>query len=413
METTDRDPDRARAAAVLRRSALAVPAGRVDELADLNWDEAIDQMLDPALVTEQAGAEIPETDEWQELLFWWMDRMTAADTGIVDRMTFFWHGHLTTNARKVEDSSLIRNQMSLLRTSALGNFRDLLQKFVVDGALLRYLDGDGSEAYNPNENLGRELMELFTLGRGNYEQDDVRAAARALAGWRVIEEDNQPPTVEFRREAAFVAPLLFLGDQADWTTESIIDRLCDDPRTASRVSSKIWADLVGTELDAGSADDLGRWWQDHDLEIAPLVERILRSEPAQQTRFARPRTGLEWFTAAKVAVGFTFDDPWHLDALGQMPFLPPSVAGWARGDHWLGAGSLLERAGAMYRIDFEPVLDAARSTDDVLTATGIEEVSEPTLAAFAEVDANPDLDADQASLLRWRLALNTPEFHLL
>lgn len=404
------DPDRASAAAALRRATLAPTPGRIDELAGRSWDAMVDDLLDIDTLQRHVEEPVPLDAEREELLDWWIEKMSRPETGVVDKMMWFWHGFLTTNAYSVGDESLIPRQMTLLRSQSLGNYRDLLQGFVRDGALLRYLDGDGSEASNPNENLGRELMELFTIGRGNYTQDDVRAAARALAGWRVDTENEDDPEVVFDRRSAFVAPLIFLGEQRDWDTGSIVDRLCDHPATAVNVSSRLWYELVGTDLDAATASELGAWWQSADLEILPLVERILRSDEARTARYTRARSGLEWFLAMKAVTDLPFESPWVLDSLGQMPYLPPNVAGWPKGDRWLRPGSLVHRAVLLGSVGLDEA--PGRSPDEILAAAALETVSDPTADAIRQAGGTADLGADQRARLRWRLVLNAPEFHL-
>lgn len=411
-DLTEVDSDRAAAAALLRRSSLAPRPARIDALAGSSWDDMVDEVLDIATMQAAVEAEIPVTDERQDLLRWWMESMSGPDSGIVDRMTWFWHGHLTTNEQSVDNTVLITRQMSLLRTNSMGNYRDLLQGFVIDGALLYYLDGAGSQAHNPNENLARELMELFSIGRGNYSQDDVRAAARALAGWWIDddEENEDDPQVRFDRSNAFVAPLVFMGEQDDWDTERLVDRLCDHPGTAVNVSSKLWYELVGTELGTDEAVELGSWWQEADLEILPLVERILHSDDARDARYTRARTGLEWFVAAKAVAGFEFDNIWTLHDLGQMPYHPPNVAGWPKGDRWLRPGSLAHRAVLLGSLPLDDI--TGTTTDDVLAACGIESVSDTTRRALELAGDADELAPEQQAVLRWRLALNAPEFHL-
>lgn len=405
------NPDRAAAAAVLRRATLAPTPGRIDDLAGDDWDGMVDQVLDIDAMRAAVEAEVPQGDDLPDVLAWWIEQMSGPSNGIVDKMTWFWHGFLTTNGESVGNAFLIPRQLSLLRSKSMGNYRDLLQSFVIDGALLRFLDGDGSQASNPNENLGRELMELFTIGRGNYTQDDVRAAARALAGWWVDDDGrDEDPIVRFDRSNAFIAPMIFLGEQADWTTESIVDRLCDHPGTAVNVASRLWFELIGTELSIENAVELGAWWQTADLEILPLVERLLRSEDAKSARYARARSGFEWFLAAKAVTNAPFDNIWQLETLGQMPYYPPNVGGWPKGDRWLSPGSLVHRAVLLGSASLEEA--SGTTTDEILAASAIETVSDATRHALEQAGNASELAADQQARLRWRLALNSPEFHL-
>ncbi|MEL6984056.1 MAG: DUF1800 family protein, partial [Actinomycetota bacterium] len=247
----------------------------------------------------------------------------------------------------------------------------------------------------------------------------VRAAARALAGWAVEEGE-----VVFRPEDAFIAPLVFLGEQADWDTTTIVDRLCDHPATAVRVAGRLWTDLVGTAPTADVAVELGAWWQGRDLAIEPLLERILGQDAFIQGRLSRPRTGLEWFCAARAATGLNRQpidgDLWLLERIGQLPYDPPNVGGWPRDDRWLSAGSLLGRAGLVQDLGADDLAadrqaSAAGSTEAILDACAMHEVSETTFAALDAVGSTAAVDGVDPSsiqLVRWRLALTSPEFNL-
>ncbi len=223
--------------------------------------------------------------------------------------------------------------------------------------------------------------------------------------------------VEFRPENAFIAPLIYLGQQADWDSEMIVDRLCDHPATAVRVSSRLWGNLVGSPPDRETAAELGRWWQDRGLAIMPLVDRILHDPAFADGRLTRPRTGLEWYCGAKAALGFD-DEIWYLENLNQMPYLPPSVAGWPDDGRWLNPGSLLARASMVHSIDLgELVVDAAdgegaTETDRILRRCSLHEVSAETRAAIDGVGRNEELSPESVTVTRWRLALTSPEFNL-
>jgi uncharacterized protein (DUF1800 family) len=402
----ERDPNRAWAAHLLRRSTLNVNPARIDEFAALGWDGAVDALLSDA--GPAPAEEPPEVDDWTRLAQWWVSRMVDPSSGLRDRLAWFWHGLLTTGADKVSDAALVRQQLIDLRAGAMGDYRSLLHGYVTSGALLEFLDASWSMASSPNENLARELMELFTVGRGGYTQDDVRSAARALAGWVV--EDGE---VTWRRENAFVAPLLFMGVQDDWDTAKVVDFLCDQPATAARVGCRLWRQLVGTELAADQAADLGRWWQDRDLAIADLVERILRDPAMITSRLNRARSGLEWFTAFRSVLGSPPDDVWPLDALDQMPYRPPNVGGWAEGPRWLSPGSLLARGSLAFGADYAS-LGPGRSgtTADILDRCGLQQVSPATMAALDGIQASDELPPESALHTKWRLALSSPEFNL-
>ena len=392
-------------ARLLRRTSLITDAALVQELSGHSYDEALAHVIDDPV---EVGT--PPREEKQDIIRWWVERMAAPGSGLYERMVWFWHTHLTTSHHDVSSGVLVGRQLELLRTHALGNFRDLLQGFVIDGALLQYLDGDGSEASNPNENLSRELMELFTVGLGNYSEDDVRSGARALAGWRVDRDDDE---VTWDRTRAFVAPLLFRGRQDNFDTAMVVDHLCDDPATAAYVSNKLWSHLAGGWLDGNDALELGQWWQDHDLEIRPLVERILTDKGFEDTYYSRPRSGIEFYCSLRSTLGVSLDEDWHLRSLGQVPFEPPNVAGWPTDNRWLEPGSLLNRGSLLFNVDFDDVYEPMPGTvDHVLDRCGLHTVSQSTLDSLNKIGLRSDLDERQRAEARWRLTLSSPEFHL-
>ena len=150
---------------------------------------------------------------------------------------------------------------------------------LTDPLMLLYLDGAGSNGDNPNENLARELMELFTLGVGNYAEDDVKAGARALSGWRVDWENNE---AWFEPDAHYDRPLTFLGTRARFGVDEVVDAVCDHAACAVHVATRLHTHLVGVEPEPDEAERLARVFRSADLEILPLVEAIVRSIQALQ-----------------------------------------------------------------------------------------------------------------------------------
>ena len=405
MELVDRDPARSRTTRLLRRTSFIIDTNLIDDLSGRSFEEAVDRVM-----SDTGDVGTPPREDTQEIISWWIDRMVSPSSGIYERMVWFWHTHLTTNHVDVSSDVLVSRQLELLRTHALGNFRELLQSFVVDGALLQYLDGDGSEASNPNENLARELMELFTVGLGNHTEDDVRTAARALAGWVV---DRETDEVRFERERAFIAPLLFRGKQANFDTAMLVDHLCDDVATAAYVSNKLWHHLAGGWLDVPIAVELGRWWQTQDLEIRPLVQAILTHPQFEHSYYSRPRTGLEFYIALGSVAGVQLEQPGPLRRLGQVPYEPPNVAGWPTDNRWLEPGSILNRGSLIFDIGFGDIYEPMPgNVDYVLDRCGLFSVSQGTLDALNRVGIGRELDEEARAQIRWRLALSSPEFQL-
>ncbi len=395
------------AAHLVRRTSVGVHPEHIAEMAELSWDDAISRVLSDAQGQVEAVEPPPKSDDLDETILWWIKQLLGPSNGLLDRMSWFWHGVLTTSYKA--ENELIGPQIHLLRSKGLGNYRDLLQAFVIDGALLQYLDGAGSQAHNPNENLGRELMELFSIGRGNYSQDDVQIAARALAGWQVDEGK-----VSYHQEDAFHGPALFRGRQEDWNTKNLVDSLCDDPLTAINISSKLWDHLVGTSRSQDDADSLGEWWHEQGLDILPLVERILRSDEFADAKFSRAKSGFEWWATMMTATNTTPESPWELNQLGQTPYQPPNVGGWPTGNSWLSPGSILTRTATVQNFGgFEEIESSPWPTAAVLQRCGLYEVSPETEAVLDGVGRHHDLEPETRRLLRWRVALCSPEFNQL
>jgi uncharacterized protein (DUF1800 family) len=403
----DRNPQRSPYVLLARRATMHLDEAQVDALAALPWADAVTMLLESPVDTNVTGP-LPESDD---VILWWTERMVASGAGIQDRMAFFWHNLLTTNRWATGYQQLVGPQLNLLRANALGNFRTLLHAFANDAALMRYLSLDASTAERPNENLARELMELFTTGIGHYSEQDVRAAALAMTGWR-LDETTYAPFLD--QELANTEPVNFLGETKQWNLDSIVDRLCDHPATAARIAAKIWYHLVGTELSADRSGELGQWWQASKLEIKPLLNRIFNDPEFRAEHYRRPRSGFEYYLALQAVTGSKLKDLWIPRYLGQALYEPPNVAGWPSGERWLDADSLLRRSGLVFGLDIgskESGLMGA-SVDEILDRCALSVVGDATINAIADAGAGRQLDEQSLAQLRWRIALTSPEFQL-
>ena len=373
----------------------------------MSREDAVAAVLDGPV----SAARATPADKSDETVTWWLRQIGAPESGLHERMAFFWHTLIPTHRYSVGEHELVATQLNMIRDNALGNYRNLLQGFVVDGAMIKYLDADSSTARRPNENLARELMELFTTGIGHYTETDVRQAALAMTGWRV---DRDTQAVYFDPERAHQEPVTFLGDTRTWDVASITDRLCDHPATAARISGLLWYHFTGKQLNPGAAGELGVWWQDRSLEIKPLVERILLSDDFWADHYTRPRSGFEYYAAVQNILGLDPTKMWQARDLGQQLYEPPNVGGWPGGDRWLNPDSMLRRSQTMFSVDFREVSGGTTATlDEILDRCGIYVISDETMAALNGA-ANPEGIGDEGVVqLQWRIALSSPEFQLL
>jgi uncharacterized protein (DUF1800 family) len=362
-------------------------------------------LSEPPLVVEIPN--VGDDDDYLVATNWWLDVMRRPDAGFHERMVWFWHGHLTSSLDK-SDSPAMLDQHGLLREHALGNFRTLLQAITVDAAMLGWLDGNGSSAEAPNENFGRELMELFALGRdsGAYTERDVRAGAKAFAGYW-INDDGQ---VVFDEEAGLRGSVEFLGRRVRSAAEAV-DAVCDHPQCAPFVVSALHRSFLGRPPEPDRLDSLANEFRDGGLEIAPLMTSMLTHESFTNDLSPRPRTPVEWLLALERLTGTTLDS-WNLELLGQMPMQPPNVAGWPGTERWVSTGAVLTKAQIAIDSSWDaPTLDGQDPVANVLRRAALDDVSDQTRAALEKIAATDLGRRDLSSLLHAAVAV-APEFSL-
>jgi uncharacterized protein (DUF1800 family) len=401
--------DRAAIAHLLRRTTFGPQPGQVEQLNAGGVAAALDGIL---AATPPPIPAPPEMNGWGPIT-WWMTRMADPAVGLHEKMVWFWHSHLTSSIDKVSQWEWMWNQHLLLRDNALGNFRTLMQAITIDAAMLVYLDGDPSVVTAPNENYSRELMELFCLGIGNYTETDVKNGAKALAGYDV---DWQTGAVNFYPQYALTSPVPYLGTSVQ-TTQQVIDTVVDHPACAPWIAAKLYRYFVGVSPSANRLNELAAVFRNANLEIRPLVEAILRDplflDPS--VRNNRARLPVEWVTAAFAAAG-TSNPGWATSVsndLGQLPFEPPSVAGWPGGTRWLAASDALVRAGlAIDGPVLAEITNAADMVGTTLTRCSIYDTSPATRAALDGIAATTALPKWQRSRILFATAVTAPEFAL-
>jgi uncharacterized protein (DUF1800 family) len=265
-----------------------------------------------------------------------------------ERLALTWHNHFATSNAKVDDLSAMRRQNELFRSFARKPFGELLAAVVRDPALLAWLDAPANRKEHPNENLGRELMELFTLGIGNFTENDVKDAARALTGWTVIEGEFRE--VSARHDAG---EKTILGKKGAWKGEDLLRLLLAHPATARRLAGRTCEHFLGEGVvDKAGIDSLADGLRRNDLCIGWAVETVLRS----QTFFAEKNLRKRVAAPAEYVVGAVralemFEPPPSTVALadwtsllGHDLFYPPNVFGWPGGRRWINTRSVVGRA---------------------------------------------------------------------
>mgnify|MGYP000076483723 FL=1 len=346
----------------------------------------------------------------QQLVLWWLDRMAMSDHGLTEKMTWFWHGHWATSVGKVNFALPMFIQNKTLRTHALGNFKDMSRAMINDSALQFWLDGQDSTLKSPNENLGRELMELFVLGVDRYTEDDVKGAARALTGYQVV---NYEGSLTFNPKRHDPNPISILGATQPFTGEQLSDFLVAREDCATFIAERLWYRFISSTETMPASFGAKKAFATRDISSA--VKAMIQDPAVGDAKNDLVKSPVEWFIAACRALELTpsnLKTPTqlinYLNQLNQVPFSPPNVGGWPAGEAWLSS------AAVQYRIAFAtwlikqsslrglleiPVANRAMKSADWL---GVAEWSPRTQAALR----NSMSDPAQFALL----ALCSPEF---
>jgi uncharacterized protein (DUF1800 family) len=315
------------------------------------------------------GKALDPLNVWSHRALWWLDRMVRTQRPLEEKLTLFWHDHFATGG---QDTPLMLAQNRLLRARALSSFRKLLGGVTRDPAMQLFLSLADSTKWAPNENYARELMELFTLG-GGYTERDIREAARSLTGFRTRWGKNGLQRIWFDPAAHDAGAKRIFGRRGRFGTEDVLDLVVGHPRHAPFLTRKLWDFFVTEPPDAATARALARTYRRSGGRIAAVVERILR-HPALYARLDAPdlvKCPLVYVagTLRTAGIGVTVDDyGWLLQEMGQLPFDPPSVAGWDWGAAWLTSQSAkagVSFANVLLAWSDHPPLEIAKGSGDV------------------------------------------------
>jgi uncharacterized protein (DUF1800 family) len=280
---------------------------------------------------------------------WWVDTLFAAQSPaeqLRERMTLFWHNHFVSSVQKVKSPKLMLDQNRLLRRHALGRFDELLHAIGKDPAMVVYLDSATSRRGSPNENFAREVMELFTLGEGNYGEQDVKEAARAFTGWSI-----EPASGEFRWRP-FIhddGEKTVLGTRGRLDGDAVLDILLAQPQTAEHLMRKLWREFVSPTPDEREVRRIAARLRASGYDLRLALGELLRSPAfwAAENRQALVKSPVDYVVGSFNTLGMEPPDTAALAGLlrqlGQDLFAPPNVRGWPGGEAWINSSTLLVR----------------------------------------------------------------------
>lgn len=368
--------DYAKARHLLFRAGFGGPPQEVDKLLKMGLSKAVDALVDYRNQPD-AGVKLPwELKEVDPVVFaklsqkerhklfpkfdkkavkkgiedvrqWWVTRMVQSPRPLEEKLVLFWHGLFAAEYRTVRDTRAILLQNQHFRDHAAGNYGQMLRGTLYDAAMLRYLDNDANVKGKPNENLAREIMELFSMGEGQgYTEQDIKEAARALTGYTYNKQTLEPI---FRSLLHDYGPKTIFGQTGKWSGEDLIDLILKQPATARFISRRLFAYFVHEYPDDKTIDQLAQLLRDSKYELAPLLKAMFLSREF----YSAKAMGTMIKSPAQVVVGSVRvlqakDVPsgplaHAMLTMNQELFDPPNVKGWDGGQAWLSTTALFAR----------------------------------------------------------------------
>jgi len=342
-----------------RTAAVTPPPDWVGSAEALRYPRAGEKATD----IEKKMFQQQQVREGLELRGWWVGEMLATPSPLTERMTLFWHNHFVSSQQKVKLAELMYRQNVTLRANALGNFGDMLHAIARDPAMVVYLDSVQNRKGTPNENFAREVMELFTLGEGNYTEQDVKEAARAFTGWSL---DRATGQFMFRRFIHDDGSKTVLGRTGNLDGDQVLDILLAQPQAAEFITRKLWREFVSPDPDAVEVKRIARRFRDSNYDIKVALYALLTSDAfyAPENRGALIKSPIELVVGTLRQFDFKPEEPLPFAVaaagMGQNLFSPPNVKGWAGQETWINSSTLLAR---------KQFLDRVFRTDDAGATT--------------------------------------------
>ena len=362
---------------LMRRGGFGATRDELEELVPQGYETVVERLLNPK------DAQVMPDDlirryhvEQSELRLLdaaaanWMYRMITTDSPLEEKLTLFWHGLFATGYSKLNQARTLLNQIDMFRRHGLGSFRTLLVELSKDPAMIIWLDNQDNHDGAINENYGRELLELFSMGIGNYSEDDIKVCSRAFTGWtlgnvdymavRAMKDSIWPYSriawhFEYNEGDHDAGEKTFLGETGNFNGEEIVDIIVKQEATARFVCTRLFQFLAADELhDEGEVvvEAMMATYFDSGYEIRSVLRTLFNSEyfKSEGSRFARIKAPVETIVGAIRTAG-SYTEPTlgiHKMAhqamfMGQSLLSPPTVEGWHEGLEWVDSGALVER----------------------------------------------------------------------
>ncbi len=384
---------------LLRRAGFGSSPASYEEFLSLGWRKTVDRLLDElgepaAPLPEGFDPYVPGATQQA-----WLDRMLSGRAMLAEKLAFFWHGHFATSNAKVQDPQLLWTQYGLFRHKGGGKFRELVEKVSRDVAMIRWLDGNSNRKGAPNENYARELQELFTLGIGNYSEQDIREIARAFTGW-----GSHHHKFVFSEQYHDDGKKTVHGRTGNWDGDDVVRIITGQPASRAFIATELLRFFSTPDPDASEVEAVAATLHKTDGSIKDALRTVFLADAFRARSHYRTlvKSPVEFVVGVLRVTGASPVPLWahgSLERTGQTLFRPPSVKGWPSGAGWLGSAAMVERLKAARR-----VADGAPES----MASGIERIA-------LDGEVPPELAAALQGLEgreRIALVLASPEYQL-
>lgn len=386
---------------LLRRAGFGASRAELEAYAAKGYEATVEELLHPEIR--------PEVDEDVLYRYFpnlegplapvqaqtnWVYRMINTQRPLQEKMVLFWHQLFATGNSKVDNPPELLQQIAMFRQHGLGSFRDLLVELAKNPAMIYWLDNNGNHRGAINENWGRELLELFSMGVGNYSEDDIKEASRAFTGWTIGPKLPRLPLGRFYWSFAYKpedhddGEKTFLGHRGRFNGEDIIDIVVQQPATAKFLARHLYNFFVADEPQVPSwnitppgnpeaVQTLAQAYNDSKYDIRSVLRVLFLSDFFKQARFARVKSPAELVIGAvRLAGHFAAPRPgfqdfaWECNYQGQELLNPPSVESWHTGSEWIDGGALVRRVNFVAKLLGDTTLPGIRVMIDQLRARG-------------------------------------------
>lgn len=280
-----------------------------------------------------------------ELKKWWIDKFLTEKFPLREKMTCFWHNHFVATSQKVKSTYWIYQHNMILRENAFGNFKELTKLIVKSNAMVRYLDNVDNRKDKINENLSRELLELFTIGIGNYTENDIKEGAKALAGLNLGEE-----SAVYRRFLEDNSTKTYFGKQGNFKADDLVDIIFEQKNTPYLITRKILKWFIYDNPSEDLVVYYGDYFRKMNFEIKPLLTKIFTEEYAKENSGSKIKDPLTYLFQLTDELNITNSNSnlisFFLKQQGMDLFNQPNVKGWDGGNSWLTSQIYLQRNNA-------------------------------------------------------------------